>query len=128
MSGLYNVLFGVNPLAGTLLAMLHASSRTLPRFRDCFLSDQDTIVIYTRTGGGNRAEYARENERLRRVPGFLHDDDDAFDSTYAKFHFAIPEEHKGYLEEMVRLEPSLIVNPERRWRETIVAIGKDQPT
>jgi hypothetical protein len=124
MSGLYNVLFGVNPLAGTLLAMLHTSNSRIPRFRDCFLSDEETIIIYTRTGGGNRGEYAAENEAMKQISGYLRDEDDTYDSTYAKFHYAIPEEHKVFLDEVSRLDKHLVVNPEKRWAEAIDAIGK----
>lgn len=87
---LYNLLFGVNPTAPLLLAILGTDEVQVPRFRDCFLKG-DRIVIHTRTGGGNRAEYVEQNARLRELSGFMEDHDDAYDSTYAHFVYAIPE-------------------------------------
>lgn len=63
--GLYNILFGVNPLSPILLKSLNLSyhGRKLQingeyspgRFRDIYLSDDGTkILLYTRNGGGNR--------------------------------------------------------------------------
>ena len=51
---LYNMLFGVNSAAPVLLATLGLTESDVPRFRDCHLNGEQ-IVIYTRTGGGNRA-------------------------------------------------------------------------
>jgi len=71
------------------------------------------IVIYTRTGGGNRDYYENEetcrdyfpeyfdgendpsgpwNDDLRAIPGYVRDQDDDFDSTYAHFYFDVPAE------------------------------------
>lgn len=115
---LYNMLFGVNPSAGLLLAMLGTDTNNVPRFRDCFLED-DRIVIHTRTGGGNRDYYESEeccrdnypeyfdgsdepkgpwNNDLRSLPGFLYDRDDDFDCTYANFYFLSPEKFKTEIE------------------------------
>lgn len=115
---LYNMLFGVNPTAGILLGMLGTEHGAVPRFRDCFL-DGDSIVIHTRTGGGNReyyesAESCRENypeyfeegkspsgpwnDDLRGLPGFVRDEDDDFDTTYANFYFSVPKKFKAEIE------------------------------
>ena len=87
---LYNALFGTNPATGLLLAMLGIDRNFPPRFRDCYL-DGERIVIYTRTGGGNRDEYEAQNDAMHALPGFVSDEDDDFDSTYAHFSYRIPE-------------------------------------
>lgn len=107
---LYNSIFGVNALAPLLLSCLGLTDERVPRFRDCY-TDGDRIVIYTRTGGGNRDFYESEqscrknypeyfqddsspqgpwNEDLRALPYYLRDEDDAFDATYAYFYFDFP--------------------------------------
>ena len=88
---LYNMLFGRNPSADILLAMLGITQADVPRFRDCFLDDKNHIVIHTRTGGGNRDDYETENDALTEVPGYISNSDDDFDCTYADFLYAIPE-------------------------------------
>ena len=95
---LYNQLFGTNPFAAELLVML--GDPHVPRFRDCFINEAgDRIVIFTRTGGGNREHYdaplAENNTCLRALPGYDRDKDDGFDSTYAYFYFKIPAEHRS---------------------------------
>lgn len=92
---LYNALFGVNKFSHVLLQILDISPLDVPRFRDCYLNEAgDQIVIFTRTGGGNREEYEAQNEALRRCPGFIIDEDDTLDPTYAKFHYRVPETYK----------------------------------
>jgi hypothetical protein len=113
--GLYNVLFGRNPSAPVLLAMLGTSMDRVPRFRDCFIVD-DTICIHTRTGGGNRDDYQEGNDYLTTLPGYLRDADDDFDSTYADFYFAVPEKFKEALESL-RSEPGAERNPAQMWQE-----------
>lgn len=62
---LYNLVFGFNPLAQTLMAMLDLLPGEVGRFRDCFLDDHDgelCIAVYTRNGGGNREHYPENPE------------------------------------------------------------------
>lgn len=109
---LYNALFGFNPLAGLLLAMLGLKPDDVPRFRDCYYNGEH-ICVYTRTGGGNRDSYESPERRkanypdlyqtdeevnagpfnrdLRKVPEYVYDDDDDYDSTYATFYFKVPD-------------------------------------
>jgi len=100
---LYNELFGINPYAAALLLVLGTRAAAIPRFRDCYLDADGNIVIFTRTGGGNRADYERTrdagtndsglwNDDLRALPGFLKDEDDGWDATYARFHFEPPSD------------------------------------
>jgi hypothetical protein len=135
---LYNALFGVNKAAPLLLAMLGTKPDDVPRFRDCFLQDGQ-IVIHTRTGGGNRDSYEnperrREsypdiydteeavqqgpfNEDLRQLPGYVSDEDDDFDSTYANFYYAIPEQFKHLLDKIPEGE-----DPAKRWQDTFAKL------
>lgn len=91
---LYNMLFGKNPNTKEILAALGLEECQVERFRDCFIED-GKIVIFTRTGGGNREDYP--NEALVNHPNYLYDEDDGFDSTYAYYYFSLPEppEMKG---------------------------------
>lgn len=91
---LYNIICGVNPATFVILPMLGKHPDEYPRFRDCFVSKQsekDVICIYTRIGGGNRKDYTREIEELRKMEGYINDYDDKSDSTYATFTFRVPE-------------------------------------
>jgi hypothetical protein len=106
---LYNALFGRNPFADLLLTILKLTQHDVPRFRDCYIDDCGQIVIYTRTGGNNRFDFAKEIEKLQSVPGYVKDKDDSFDSTYAYFYFEVPEEFKpmvaGLGEEQGHFDP-----------------------
>jgi hypothetical protein len=63
-----------------------------PRYRSVTVyPDKPLVVVRTRTGGGNREEYDEDNERLRQLEGFMEDEDDSFDCTYAYWHYEIPE-------------------------------------
>ena len=95
---LYNMLCGNNPLFPIYFAVLSTvqpiSVDDVPRFRDVYTQVSDgmpQIVLYTRTGGGNREEYEAENDALAAHPLCVSDQDDDFDSTYAHFTFNVPE-------------------------------------
>jgi hypothetical protein len=108
---LYNMIHGVNPLAPVLMKMLGAAPGDVPRLRDCYF-DGEHIVIYTRTGGGNRDCYdSREttdsedydgpfNDDVRALPGFVRDEDDDYDSTYASFYFEVPQQFHMLLDKL----------------------------
>jgi hypothetical protein len=133
---LYNTLFGVNDRADILLTVLGLRAGDIPRFRDCFLRD-NTILIHTRTGGGNRAYYENEktcrenypdyftgepsehpqppwNDDLRKHPNYLTDVDDAFDCTYANFYFSFPDEFKTELAALSRGDENIM--PSEKWK------------
>lgn len=140
---LYNALFGVNPAAPVLLAMLGIGPGDVPRFRDCYLRE-GRIAIHTRTGGGNRdyyehpdrcrdnyPEYFKEGEEhpsgpwnadLRKLPGFQYDEDDDYDCTYATFYFDVPEQFKSLIDKIPEG-----VDPARRWQETLDALRTASP-
>lgn len=112
---LYNMLFGMNAAAPVLLAMLGIDANDVPRFRDCFLSeDRKQIIIHTRTGGGNRDDYEDENSSLQSLPGYQGDEDDDFDCTYANFRYAVPEKFAHLIDKLPEG-----VDPAKRWQETL---------
>ena len=55
-------------------------------------TDNPEMFVYTRAGGGNRDDYAREIMGLQAHPLYVRDYDDPFDSTYATFVFRVPDE------------------------------------
>lgn len=130
---LYNALFGENPFSVTLLEMLGTTRENVPRYRDCFLSEDGTeIVIHTRTGGGNRDAYEKggeywedgqiDNDTLRALPGFLGDADDDSDCTYADFRFSIPEALKPQIALLKEL--GAVSNPAERWQSLLEDLRK----
>lgn len=97
---MYNMMNGVSPATFMLLPMLGRHPDAYPRFRDCFSAVEGRpeydghIMVFTRTGGGNREGYATENAQLEEHPGFVETFDWEDDSTYAVFVFEVPEEWK----------------------------------
>lgn len=99
MSGLYNVLFGMNSATYLVAPMLTDEDPTsyFPRFRDCYVEDGH-IVIYTRVGGDNRFEshgnpdWDFGESKLYELPTFITTYDDGFDSTYGYYVFGVPDE------------------------------------
>ena len=92
---LYNMLFGFNLACVLFMPMLGRKQAEYPRFRDCFLSDDNTrIVIYTRVGGGNR-NCGYGEDKLYEDPNFVKTYDDEEDSTYGYYEFNVPEKWKS---------------------------------
>lgn len=143
---LYNTLFGYSQSAPMLLAILGVSAKNIPRFRNCYI-DEGRIAIHTRTGGGNRdyyeslesckesyPEYFKEgedaptgpwNDDLRKIAGFLFDEDDNFDSTYATFYYSFPEK---YAEDLKALEQNLPdKKPSEQWQELFKKLQEPTP-
>jgi hypothetical protein len=96
---LYNMIHGFNPACFFFLPMLGKRPEEYPRFRDCFTRDDERpefneghIIVYTRTGGGNRENYIKENQAIRDMPGFVTDYDDDFDCTFANWVFKVPDQ------------------------------------
>jgi hypothetical protein len=83
----------MNPATDRLLAAINLPRETIPRFRDVWINaDFTELTVHTRTGGGNRREYATQNAMLTAHPLYMRDADDAFDSTFADFTFRVPQE------------------------------------
>lgn len=86
----YNMLFGMNAQADLLLAVIGLKKNDIERFRDVHIEDDGkTIAVYTRTGGGNRADYP--NLTMRKLATWQGSEDDDFDCTYCTDRFAVPE-------------------------------------
>lgn len=95
---LYNILNGINPAVFVLLPMLGRHPEEYPRFRNCFLSDdENSIIIYTRVGGNNRNCGYGETE-FYKDPNFITTYDDSFDSTYGNYVFRVPDKWKDDFE------------------------------
>ena len=125
----YNRVNGFNPACLLFLPMLGKHPDEYPRFRDCFIRNEDRpeynnhILVYTRIGGGNRSDYYDEIDALREMDGYVADFDDSFDKTFATFVFKVPERWKEdydkllggdginisteYIKEMKRVYPKL---------------------
>jgi hypothetical protein len=120
---LYNMIFGYNACAGLFLSALNIDHHKIPRFRDCYLSTDGDIVIMTRTGGGNRQDYEKENEWLRQQRGFKFDTDLKTDTTYALFHYAIPEDMDPNTIESIREVAT--VDPDARWKQLFEVMDRE---
>lgn len=100
-----------------------------PRFRDCFVSDdENSIEVLTRVGGGNR-NCGYGEEELMQHPNFIKTYDWDEDNTYGWYIFSVPEKWKEdfdkivsgnpteisdeYFNEMIRVYPKL----EEKFRE-----------
>ena len=143
---LYNMLFGVNQAADVLLACLGLKANDVPRFRDCYI-ENGQIVIYTRTGGGNRDFYGslkecKENfpdhfnedypniptgpwnDDLRKNKFYVEDEDDNFDCTYAYFRFRFPEE---FAEDLKALSDKVETHtPSEKWLDLFKRMEKEK--
>ena len=91
---LYNMINGFNPACVLIMPMLGRKQDEYPRFRDCFVTEEKNIAIYTRVGGGNR-NCGYGEEELYKDENFLNTYDDDFDSTYATYEFKVPEKWKA---------------------------------
>lgn len=110
---MYNMLFGFNQLSELFLTILELDPNEIPRFRDAYW-DGDKIVIYTRTGGGNRDDYEGGNGWLASLPYYISDEDDDYDNTYAKFYYSLPpkfEHIRSWLNDRISEKPS------ERWED-----------
>lgn len=90
---LYNMLNGFNPACVWIMPMLGRKQHEYPRFRDCFVTEEENIAIYTRVGGNNR-NCGYGEEELYKDENFLTTYDDDFDSTYGTYVFKVPDKWK----------------------------------
>lgn len=98
---LYNQLFDENPDASVLIGFLGLNKEIFGRYRNIFLNKAgDKIIVYTRCGGGNRTEYERVFEMMKRHPNYLRDYDDTHDNTYAYIEFSVPDRYKATAQHM----------------------------
>lgn len=135
---LYNLVHGRNPLSSLVLASL--GNPDVPRYRDAWLDD-GCLAIYTRTGGGNRdmyeiggdyqVEYNPDgpfNDDLRAIPGFIRDEDDDFDSTYATFYFNIPDEWGPLFKTLGEIGAQKVEKPGEAWGRVIADLKSGAKT
>jgi hypothetical protein len=109
---LYNLLHGVNANSDILLKMLNLTKNDVGRFRDAYVSENDTICIYTRNGGGNREAYQEILDELSNHQNYITDYDDDFDCTYATIEFSVPDKHKKEIDKMPKE-----MSGEDKWQE-----------
>lgn len=91
---MYNMMNGFNPACVFIMPMLGRKQAEWPRFRDCWVTEENNIAIYTRVGGDNRNQGYGE-EQLYEDPNFLKTYDDEYDNTYATYEFKVPEKWKA---------------------------------
>ena len=96
----YNMMNGYNPACVFILPMLGRHQDDYPRFRDCFVTDDGNIAVFTRVGGGNR-NCGYGEEELYEDEYFLTTYDDDFDSTYATYEFRVPGKWKSDFDKMM---------------------------
>lgn len=117
---MYGLMHGENELATVLLAALGLTRTQVPRYRDCYW-DGTHICVHTRTGGGNRDHYEERNPEnlegpwnstLRDVAGYVRDEDEEYDATYATFYFVPP----AVLQEALAAVPAVDATPSQRWQ------------
>lgn len=121
--GLYNMLFGEQPVAGTLLEMLQLKPDDVGRYRDCYVAAGPQIVVFTRNGGGNRADYEEVTSRLRAHPEYLTDYDDDFDSTYASYEFRVPDAYRDAVQALLA-EEGPTIPPMEKFHAFIRALNR----
>lgn len=90
---LYNIMNGFNPACVVIMPMLGRKENEYPRFRDCWVTEENNIAIYTRVGGNNRGCGFGE-EKLYEDENFIKTYDDDFDNTYATYEFKVPSKWK----------------------------------
>jgi hypothetical protein len=111
---LYNMLRGTTQATFFILPMLGKHPDKYPRFRDCFLGDDEhpehkgKILVYTRVGGGNRDYYSDRIDEMRSEDEYVTDYDDSFDSTYATFVFNVPSKFQDDFNLIVDVENSAL--------------------
>lgn len=122
MSGMYNVMFGVNPLGPLILATLGLEPTQVGRYRDAFVSN-GRIAVLTRNGGGNRDDHHEVFEFLRAHPLYITDEDEEYDTTYATVWFAIPEQ---YAEDLKKVDIGEL-NMRKRWEDALAKLKSGDP-
>lgn len=81
---------GFNPACVLIMPMLGRKQEEWPRFRDCWITEEGAIAIYTRVGGGNR-NCGYGEEALYEDENFLKTYDDENDTTYGVYEFKVPD-------------------------------------
>lgn len=104
---LFNMAAGFSPLVQLAMDMIGKTPKEFPRFRDAYVDfDNPSVVVMTRTGGGNREWYETpeegpSNADIRAMPGYAGDWDDDFDRTFAYWRFSVDAEKMDELKKLV---------------------------
>lgn len=106
---LYNMINGYNPACLLILPMLGRKQEDYPRFRDCYVTDENNIAIYTRVGGGNR-NCGFGEDALYDDENFIKTYDDEFDKTYATYEFKVPDRWKNDFNKILNSKMSDVSN------------------
>lgn len=140
--GLYNLVFGTQPLAPAVLAMLERTPEDFARFRDAWIEVADGVprlAVYTRLGGGNNVHLFGECDgagsspercygckvlQIESWPCFQSARDDSFDSTYRTFYFRVPEQYAAEVYAHREQLPAML-DTDQRWQEAIAALQED---
>lgn len=94
---MYNAVLGENAFSGVLLSMLGFQTRgEIPRYRDCWWNGEH-IAVHTRVGGGNRNDYVERIVSMQMHEGYVKDEDDDYDHTFATFYYKFPEQYNHWL-------------------------------
>ena len=131
MGNLYNAICGINQATFLILPMLDRHPDEYPRFRDCFVNDNNQIVVFTRVGGGNR-HCGFDEEIIMQDQNFAYTYDDDFDSTYGYYVFNVPDKWKSdfekimsgqkpsdeYIDQMCKVYPKLADKFKGFWKKT----------
>lgn len=119
---MYNQLFGINPVAPLLLALLGLDPKELGRLRDAYISIIDGkcfVNVFTRNGGPNREAQDTAIQVLLAHPWYLTDFDDAFDGTYATFTFTVPDDKQQVLKMVYDKNPEQHEEPMQKFKRLI---------
>lgn len=120
----YNMLFGMNPQSDLLLAVIGLRKNDVERFRDVHSSEDGRYIsVYTRTGGGNRADYP--NLTMRKLPDWQGSEDDDFDSTYCTDTFVVPNE---FVDDVKALNDIIGNGIRREFGQHLVKTLRREPT
>lgn len=95
---LYNMFNGYEASLPVVMAALGVRPRQLPRFQDAYVTYRDptheeaVLVVMTRTGGPNAEHYQAEHTAMRKLVGYLDENDDEFDCTFRLFRYTVADQ------------------------------------
>src|SRR5690606_29467384 len=93
-------------------------------YYECEQSCRDNYPEYFDGDGENPS--GPWNADLRKLPGFLYDMDDDYDSTYADFIYEVPEEFKSIVETLKTMGAEN--NPTERWQKLLDDLSQRNDT
>lgn len=91
---LRSTLNGYNPVAVLILPMLGRRTNEYPRYRDCYVTEDERIAVVTQCGGKFREKGFGEEE-LYEDPNFVRTYDVEENTSYGIYEFDPPAEWSG---------------------------------